>query len=273
MNFESAFGFDGSVWAGAIIAFMRVVTVMFFLPIFGGEGVPFRIRVLLGLVMTIAVWPTASALFPSQNSENLLILGDATSLFIATAREVFLGFTIGFSCKIVLVATNIAASAVGVNMGFQTAATLSPIFDNQDSVFAVFKNWFVLILILALNLHHKFIEFIFESFTRIPISGWINPDLLLSNSLTIIQTCFEIGIKIAAPFLVIQFFLTLALGLLSRLVPQLNAFIVSFPLSFLVSMVLLFFSLSSIAALLGSEGVRAQFALTSRAMSAFEQAK
>jgi flagellar biosynthetic protein FliR len=250
VGLDGAFGFDTTMWGGAIIAFLRVSTVLFFLPIFGGEGVPFRVRVLLGLVVTFAIWPTAAA---TMDSSFLKATSNSTELAIASVREVFLGFAIGFSCKLLLVAVSIAANTIGINMGFQTAATISPIFQSQDSVLAVFKNWFVLVLLLSLNLHHRFLELIFDSFKSVPVSGAIRADLLYHNVVNIIQTCFEIGVKIAAPFLAIQLLLTLSLGLLSRLVPQLNVFIVNFPLSYLVSMVLLFFALTSIAVVLVQE--------------------
>lgn len=268
MGFDSLFGFDSTLWGYAVIAFLRVATVLFFLPIFGGDGVPVRVRVLLALVMTIAVWPVASIEGQAFASNQNL---DATSLAIITIREVFLGFTIGFSCRIVLFGTSIAANAIGVNMGFQTAATLSPIFDTQESVFAVFKNWFVVVLFLALNVHHKFIELLFESFRRVPIAENLRSALILENVVLAIQACFQIGIKIAAPFLVIQLFLTLALGLLSRLVPQLNAFIVSFPLSFLVSMVLLFLSLTSIGILVIEASRGSQLIISERTLDGFLQ--
>ena len=268
MVLENAFGFDTTLWGLAIIAFLRVTTVLFFLPIFGGEGMPVRVRVLLGLVMTLAVWPILAKSVPTSTQHMTM---DSMSLAIATLREVFLGFAIGFSCRMVLVAASIAANMIGLNMGFQTAATLSPIFQTQDSIFAVFKNWIVILLMLSFNIHHKFIEYIFESFKRVPVSGTINSDLILKNAVAIIETCFTVGTKIAAPFLVIQLMITLALGLLSRLVPQLNAFIASFPITYLISMVLLFFALGSIATIVARESREHQSIMTSNMITAFEK--
>jgi flagellar biosynthetic protein FliR len=85
----------------------------------------------------------------------------------------------------------------------------------------------------------------------------------------IAQASFEIGLKLAAPFLAIQFLSTLAIGLLGRVVPQLNVFIVNFPVSYLVSMVLLIFVLGSMAALITHESATTELMLSERTMNAF----
>jgi flagellar biosynthesis protein FliR len=92
------------------------------------------------MVITFAAWPVASQQVGIMNSARLQ---GPTGLFLASLREVFFGFAIGFSTKLVLIAASIAANMIGLNMGFQTAATFSPIFNSQDSAFAVFKNWIV----------------------------------------------------------------------------------------------------------------------------------
>lgn len=266
MGFEAAFGFDYSHWGAAILTFLRVVTILFFLPIFGTDSAPLKLRIVLAMVITFAVWPAASQQMGSLDSARLL---GPTGLFVSTLREVFFGFAIGFSAKLVLVAASIGANMIGLNMGFQTAGTLSPIFASQDSVFAVFKNWIVIILILSLNIHHTFIDLIFRSFTKIPITGAINSAQLLNSVIAIAQTCFELGLKLAAPFLAIQFLSTLAIALLGRVVPQLNVFIINFPVSYLVSMVLLIFVLGSMAALISREAATSEVMLTERTMNAF----
>jgi flagellar biosynthetic protein FliR len=266
MGLEAAFGFDYSNWGGVILTFLRVVTILFFLPIFGTDAAPLKLRIVLAMVITFTVWPAASQQLVIQDAARLQ---GPTGLFVATLREVFFGFAIGFSTKLVLVAASIAANMIGLNMGFQTAATFSPIFDSQDSAFAVFKNWIVIILILSLNLHHTFLDLIFRSFTKIPITGSINSSQLLNSVIAIAQTCFELGLKLAAPFLAVQFLSTLALGLLGRVVPQLNVFIINFPISYLVSMVLLIFVLGSMAALITQESATSEIMLSERTMNAF----
>jgi flagellar biosynthesis protein FliR len=266
MGFEAAFGFDYSNWGPAILTFLRVVTILFFLPIFGSDAAPLKLRIVLAMVITFAAWPVASQQVGIMDSARLQ---GPTGLFLASLREVFFGFAIGFSAKLVLIAASIAANMIGLNMGFQTAATFSPIFNSQDSAFAVFKNWIVLILILSLNLHHIFFDLIFRSFTKIPITGSINSIQLLNSVIAIAQTSFEIGLKLAAPFLAIQFLSTLAIGLLGRVVPQLNVFIVNFPVSYLISMVLLIFVLGSMAALISHESATSELMLSERTMNAF----
>lgn len=265
MDFESAFGFDAGNWGLAIIAFLRIATVLFFLPIFGSEGTPLRVRILFALTITFATWPVVEKTISLQ--PNVADNG-ATFLFIVTLKELLVGFTIGFTCKLLIFAASIGANIIGVNMGFQTAAFLNPSLQSQDSVFSSFKNWIVLMLIFALNIHHYFIDIIFRSFRMVPIMAPVNRSLLLESIIYLGQMCFEIGLRIAAPFIAIQLITTVALGLLGRLVPQLQVFIINFPLSYLISMILLFFALASIATVITHESAKSGVAISEKALQA-----
>ena len=272
MNFEQAFGFDTSNWPVAFLAFLRILTIVFFLPLFGSEATPTRIRIVLSLAMTFATWSVIETHL-AAHSETVLAAArsGALSMAVITLREVFFGFAIGFSTKLVMFGANIAANAIGVNMGFQTAGTLSPIFAAPDSVLSNFKNWIILVLMLSLNIHHHFVELIFNSFKSVPIAHAANASVLLSGMIELVQTGFEFGIRIAAPLLAIQVITTVSLGLLGRLVPQLNVFIVNFPVSYLISMLILFFGMSSLVAFIAQNGFRDQMYLTNNALSSFEK--
>lgn len=270
MNFEALLGFSTQHWPLAYLTFMRVATVLLFLPFFGSSSTPVRSRILFALVFTFVTWPIVESK-ATQLAPNLLsVAAGPVQMGLATLREVFFGFAIGFSAKILLYAANIAAETVGVNMGFQIASTFSPIFEQQESVFAIFKNWLILITLLALNVHHYFIEMIFRSFTLVPLSPSANVQQLISTMTEVVQSSFELGLRIAAPVLALQIILTFSLGLLGRAIPQLNVFIVNFPLSYLVSMIVLFFAVSSIITFVAQRGVVTEIQLTQAVLSKFQ---
>ncbi len=268
MNFETLFGFDPQNWPLAILAFLRVLSVLVFLPIFGNSATPIRVRILLGMVFTFAVWPLIER---DLSSQQLLGHTSPANAFLISIREVFFGFAVGFSAKLILYAANIAAGVVGVNMGFQAAALVSPLFGGSDSVLSNFKNWIMLMILLAFNMHHYFIELIFQSFQDVPLSPSANATMLVSNMVDVTQTSFEMGMRIAAPLLAIQIITTFALGLLGRAIPQLNVFIVNFPLSFLLSMVILFFAMSSLVAYVSQQGLQHETLFTQRTLSTFAE--
>lgn len=266
MNFETLFQLDPNVWPFAVMLFMRIVTVLFFLPIFGDPNIPTRLRILLALMLSLCIWPTVEKHLTTSSG---FIQWSPIALALATLREVFFGFTIGFAAKMLTFAASIAANTVGINMGFQTATLFSPQSGTQESAFTTLKVWLVTILILTFNIHHVFIQNIVGSFLTIPFASQADPQALMNVIMQTITVSFDIGMRIAGPLLLIQTLATIALGLLNRALPQLNAFVISFPVSFLVSMVVLFFGASAFVRLMGEHAGIQEVSLFSKVQKAF----
>lgn len=267
MNYETLFQLDPRAWPFAVMLFLRIVSIMFFLPIFGDATIPARIRILLSLMLSLCIWPVVEKNLTAVPG---FIQWSPMTLAIATLREVFFGFTLGFAAKILTFAASIGANIVGVNMGFQTATLFSPQIGIQESAFASLKIWLISILILVFNIHHIFIQGIVSSFVTIPFAAHPDPQVLLGVVMKTITASFDIGIRIAGPLLLIQMASTIALGLLNRALPQLNAFVISFPVSFILSMIVLFFSASAFVRLMGEHAGIQEVAAFNRAQKAFE---
>jgi flagellar biosynthetic protein FliR len=267
MNLETLLQLDPKVWPFAVMLFLRIVSVLFFLPIFGDVNIPSRLRILLALMMSLCIWPIVEKDLTSTQG---FIQWSPLALGLATLREVFFGFSVGFAAKMLTFAASIASNIVGVNMGFQTASLFSPQTGTQESSFTSLKVWLITILILTFNIHHVFIQGIVNSFLTIPFAASPDPQLLLNVVMQTLTASFDIGLRIAGPLLLIQTLCTLALGLLNRALPQLNAFVISFPLSFLLSMVVLFFSSAAFVRLIGEHGGIQEIAVFSRVQKAFD---
>lgn len=267
MNFESLLQLDPKVWPFAVMMFLRIVSVLFFMPIFGDSTIPGRLRLLLSLAMSVCIWPIVEG---NIHATPGFIQWSPLTLGLATLREVFFGFAVGFAAKTLIFAASIASHMVGVNMGFQTATLFTPQTGTQESAFSSLKIWLVTILLLTFNIHHVFIQGIVNSFTNIPLAAQADPNVLMTVIMQTITSSFDIGLRIAGPLLLIQTLTTLALGLLNRALPQLNAFIISFPVSFLLSMIVLFFSSSAFVRLIGQQGSLIEVAAFNRVQKAFD---
>jgi flagellar biosynthetic protein FliR len=237
MTFESLVQLDPAIWPLAIMAFLRIVTVFFMLPILGENVVPPQLRIAVSLVMALCLWPVIEG--PIRQSGNVL-QWSPLALALATFREVVYGLSIAFAARVILFAAEMGANLVGVNMGFGAASIFSVATNREENAFAAYQGWLALILILGLNIHHIFIEGLANSFKTIPIGPVADGTTLVRSASTIVTSAFLLGIKLAAPLIVIQLLLNVTLGCLTRAVPQLNVFVLSFPISFLVSMIVIF---------------------------------
>ncbi len=237
MTFESLIQLDPALWPLAIMAFLRIVTVFLFLPILGENLVPPQLRIALALVLTFCLWPVIEG--PIRQTGNVLQWSPIT-LAIATFREIVYGFSVAFAARLVIFAAEIGAQIVGANMGFGTASVFSIAANREESPFTAYQGWIAIILILVLNIHHVFIEGLANSFKFIPIGPIADGATLARVASGVVTSAFLLGVKLTAPLLVVQLLINIALGCLARAVPQLNVFVLSFPLSFLLSMIVLF---------------------------------
>jgi flagellar biosynthetic protein FliR len=129
-----------------------------------------------------------------------------------------------------------AASLVGFQMGFGMANLLVPDAGQQMTSFSALHRIIVISIFFALNLHFLFINAIAESFQIIPIGGLNLSTSFGSSIIRITAELFAISLQLAAPMLVALLFAMGALGLAARAVPQLNVFVLSFPISFFVGL-------------------------------------
>ena len=257
MDILSAIQLDPKTWPLAVMAFLRITTLFFFLPIFGEQAVPIRLRIVLGLAFTFFVYPIISEkIYQSE----MLLQWSGLTLILASLREVFFGFAVGYSAKLVIAAVSIASHTVGINMGFQVASMFSPGANDHESAFSVMKNWIAIILILTLNIHHIFIEGIYKSFLVVPIGPSVNAGALAKVALNIAQESFVLGLRLAAPLISVQILINISLGLLNRALPSLNVFIISFPISFIIAMIILFLTITSYLSVLGNYGMQKEVA-------------
>lgn len=268
MTLETLFNLDPRVWPTAIMAMLRVVTVFFFLPIFGDSVVPTRVRIGLAIVFTFLLWPVIETGRVSM-SQGFLQWSPLT-LALASLREVFFGFATGFAARMLTFAASIAAGLAGVNMGFQTASLFSPGLDTQESSYAVFKGWLVVVCLLSFNAHHLFLSGLAESFQTVPLAPAVDAQGLLRSTVGTARTCLVLGLRLAAPLLVVQILVTLSLGLLNRALPSLNVLVINFPLSFLASFVVLFLSLATLVRLLGGLGLQEEARLMTETRASFK---
>lgn len=254
MTFEEILQLNPNVWPFATVAFLRVLSIFIWLPILGEQEVPGRLRVLLALCFTIAIWPGVETSLGPTLSEPWGIF----RFTVVSFWEVFLGVAVGFAARSLIHAAVAGAELAGVNMGFQVGQMMAGSPGMGETVFSRLYSWIVLMLFLGLNIHHVFFQTIASSFTDIPVGRLPAAEGVLNMAIHVIKSIFELGLRLAAPLLVIQFLTSLALVAVARSVPQFNVFMVNFPVSFLLGMVIMFFGMSTMVAFLAHDGMQVE---------------
>jgi len=233
--------FNYSQFESLLFIFSRVAAIILFAPILGSAQVPARLKVGLALVFSVMI-------FPMVPMESLPAPRGLFDLSIHIATDAVIGLAIAFAVRLIFTAVQLAGTIVDFQMGFGVVNVIDPQTQAQVSITAQFQNILAVLIFLASDAHHFIIGAIVQSFdlidpAQVDFSN-VTPELILRY----FSSMFIIAVKIAAPIMAILFFLSVGLGLVARTVPQMNVFIVGFPLQIgvgliMVALALPFFSL------------------------------
>jgi flagellar biosynthetic protein FliR len=155
---------------------------------------------------------------------------DLVSYAILIIKEVIVGLILGYAAILTFTAIRIAGELIDSQMGFAMASIVDP--QNNTSITLIGEFMYVLqiLLFLAVDGHHQLLLAISYSYTMIPVAGAIFKTTFVTAVLKMFIEMFSLGIRMAAPFIVAFLICDIAMGLMARTVPQLNVFVISFPI-------------------------------------------
>jgi flagellar biosynthetic protein FliR len=233
--------FNYSEFESLLFIFSRVASILLFAPILGSAQVPARLKAGLALVFSIMI-------FPMIPIETLPAPRGLFDLALHISTDAIIGLAIAFAVRLIFTGVQLAGTMVDFQMGFGVVNVIDPQTQAQVSITAQFHNILAVLIFLAADGHHMIIGAIVQSFALINPAevdfSNVTPEIILRY----FSSMFVIAIKIAAPIMAILFFLSVGLGLVARTVPQMNVFIVGFPLQIgvgllMVALAMPFFSL------------------------------
>ena len=215
-----------------MLVFARIGTMVMLLPGFGELSVPVRVRLTVALVLTAVLLPL------HRNAYNL-DLRSFGPVVVMLAQEILIGAVLGLTARLIISALQIAGSVIAQQLGLGFVTAVDPTQGQQSVIVGNFLTVLGVTLIFATDLHHLVIAALNDSYTLfqpgdIPLLGDVAA--LTTRS---VATAFRIGIQLSAPFLLFGLLFNLGLGILSRLMPQMQVFFVGIPLSILLGFLIL----------------------------------
>ena len=209
-------------------AFLLVVSrlsgLFLLAPVFSSQMIPMRIKVMALLVLSAAMTPLVTA------EQQAFLPTDAISLMVLIGKETVIGLAMGFAVSMVFSAVQVGASLIDTSIGFSLANIIDPLNSSHSSVFGSFYTMVATLSFLAINGHQYMLLGFKKSFDIIPITGMPKFTAIFSNVIEIFGQLFLIAFQIAAPVLVTLLLVDIVLGIVSRVVPQMNVFFVGIPL-------------------------------------------
>jgi len=216
-----------------LLVFSRVGAMIMLLPAIGQAGVPSLVRLVLALGISAALAPTVQGVYPAAAPQT------STALVILIAQEVTCGVLVGAMARIIMSSLQVAGYLIATQTGLAYAQTLDPTQSAQGAVLGNFLNLLGVTLIFVTNLHHMAIGAIAGSYRMLPPGGHLPTSDMLQLVVNLTSSSFALGFQLAAPFLVFGFALYAGLGVLARLMPQLQVFFVAVPLNIMAGFLIM----------------------------------
>lgn len=218
---------------------VRILGLIMVAPVFGHRSVPTRVKIGLGVFVTLIVGPTLPPM-PEVG------LGSWQGLLILV-QQLLIGIAVGFTMRVVFAAVEAAGEIVGLQMGLGFASFYDPQSAGQTLVLARFFNLLAMLAFLATNTHLLLLGVLTESFQTLPVSTQPLAAAGFHNVAAFGSSVFVLGLQIALPVIAILLMTNLALGILTRSAPQLNIFAIGFPITLGVGLIVLDFSMPYLA--------------------------
>jgi len=257
----NVFGLTPGTFETFLLVFVRTAVTLALIPVIGGPQIPMQAKIALAGTIAYLVFKTVGVIAP---------LPSVFALANAVVAQALIGVLIGYVAFLVFMAVQFAGEILDLQVGFSIVNIINPMTQQQVSVIGQFELVIASLIYLLTDSHLLLIAGLSDSFKTAPLpyvtlTGGMQQDLGV-----FIAQSFLLAVKIAAPVAAALFVTNLALGLMARVAPQINVFVVGFPLQIGVGIIMVAVSLPLLGVLLppALAGIPQQVQTTLKTMTA-----
>ncbi|MBU1026426.1 MAG: flagellar biosynthetic protein FliR [Candidatus Margulisbacteria bacterium] len=200
----------------------RIAGIFIQAPIFNSRSFPFLAKTSIAVWSAIVLWFVTPIHQPLPQTFSAFVL--------AMIFEVVIGFIIGFVCNIIFIAIQSAGEIMDMQMGLSVATALDPVFGSVISVVGRLAFFFALMVFIGANGHHLILSGLHQSFTALPVGKIANissPNLVV-QMISLGSALWATAITVAIPVVLLIFISDFTFGIVSRVAPQVNVFMLGF---------------------------------------------
>ena len=216
----------------AFLVFARIGSAFAALPGFAEAFIAMRFRLLLAGMTSLIIAPiVAPGLPPAPESP--------MGLMLLVGGEAFVGLFLGLTARLAMAAVQTAGMIIGLQTSLANAFAYDPTTAQQNAVIGSWLSMIAIVLIFVTDLHHMMLRGVIDSYAVLQPGMALPLDDLTEVIVRLVSSSFLLGIKIATPFMAFGFIFFLALGLIARLMPQVQIFFVAMPLQIVIGFIAL----------------------------------
>jgi flagellar biosynthetic protein FliR len=229
------YGID--IWTAALV-FARVGAIVMLLPGVGEPSVPGRIRLSFALLLSIVLAPSLADQVPAPAES-------ALGMAFQVGAETMIGLFVGGAARFLLSSLATAGQIIGLEIGLSFAQTTDPTQSQAGQITGVFLSLLGVALIFATGLDRMFLSGIVGTYDLIALGAPPPVADAAQLALETMAMAFRVGFQVATPVLAAGMIFRVGLGVLARLIPQIQVFFIVLPLQIMGGLVIMALGIST----------------------------
>jgi flagellar biosynthesis protein FliR len=195
-------------------------------PAFGGTYAPAHMRAGLAVLLALTLAPIVAV----PQVTGTLGLG------VVVARELAIGFAFALAMRALVAGAELGGQLSGMQLMLSYGSVVNPQGGVRNNVIGNLYSNLTLLTFFVINGHHAFVRSLAASYASLPIGvGGINPSIVRSVT-EMLGVVFVLGVRLAAPLIVVMLVVELATGLVARTAPAINLMVVGTPIRLIVGL-------------------------------------
>ena len=222
-----------------VIIFTRISGMIFSMPLISTYPIPEQVQIWLGALVSFILFPMVAA------HSGFVVPQSMPELLLYLFREFAIGYIIGFCATFLFAAVQIGGEFVSIQVGISMSQVLDPTTGESTQILSQMYTYLAAMVFVGLNAHQWLFAALYKSFQAFPPgTDFVFTGSIVSQVLHMSASMFSIGISMILPIFCVMFVSEVLMGFMSKMMPQMNIFMVAIPLKIYVGIVLMLMFLS-----------------------------
>lgn len=218
--------------AAFMLVFSRIGAMVMLMPALGETNIPTRLKLSIALMLSLIILPLHRDAYHVE-------MTSLTPLMVLMVQEIFVGIVLGATARVTLSALQVAGSVIAQQLGLGFVTAVDPTQGQQGLLIGNFLTLLGITLLFATDAHYLVIEALSDSYKVFAPGELLQGGDVAALATRSFSAAFKIGMQLAAPFLVFGLVFNIGLGVLARLMPQMQVYFVGVPLSIVIGFTIL----------------------------------
>jgi flagellar biosynthesis protein FliR len=232
-----------------VLAFFLVLTrispLFLLAPLFSSKLVPARVKTVLALGLAIGLSPvvTGAQHLPTGLMDIVGLLG----------KELLVGTAFAYTLAATFAALSVAGSFLDSTIGFSYGSLVDPVNGNSSAILSMMYSTIGLMVFIAIGGDAWVIKGLAKTYDVVGLLQYPSINHVVAGATQSFTGVFTSALQVAGPVLLALILTDAAFGMVTRVVPTLNAFQVAVPAKVVLGLLLVGATMPFVANWLGTE--------------------